>query len=319
MLFGIDIGGTNIKFGFVDDDGIIVEKHSVATKAHEGRNAVIDRIVSIASELADTAATMNPSAAVNRDTGLPIGICVPGIVDPLSRHVLKPPNLQGWDDVHLGEIVESGTGRRVTATVENDANAAALAEYHLGAGKGHADFLYITLGTGIGGGVILNGRLYTGPHGEAGEIGHTVIDWRASYAGRTPSYRTGVLEELAGNAGIVRRYVDATGRVDVKDVETIAAMAKNGDEAAKKILEETGTIVGLGICSAFAVLGLHRAVVGGGVSKSDVIMNSIVKTVRERAIPTIARDATVVRAHFLDDAGLVGSAMLNRLSLPLHS
>lgn len=317
MLYGIDVGGTNIKYGIVDEDGTIIEKHSVPTKAHEGRDSVISRIIAIANELA------------TGQSQFAIGVAVPGIVDPATRHVHSPPNLPGWDNVPLGDLIraslhrspqgEGPGGRPVRVIVENDANAAALAEYYLGAGRGQKDFLYVTLGTGIGGGIILNGKLYTGPRGEAGEVGHTVVDWRAGYAGRSPSFRTGILEELAGNAGIVRRYVDATGRVDITDVETISAMGSNGDDDAIKNLEETGMIVGLGICSAFAVLGLRYAVIGGGVSMSDIIMKAIGKTVRERAIPTIARDATVVRAQFADDAGLVGAAILNRLSLPLHS
>lgn len=314
MLYGIDVGGTNIKYGIVDEDGTIIEKHSIPTKAYEGRDAVIRRIIAVANELA------------TGHSQFALGVAVPGIVDPATRHVHSPPNLPGWDDVPLGDLIIRQRGREVErheaevrVIVENDANAAALAEYYFGAGRGQQDLLYVTLGTGIGGGVIQNGKLYTGPHGEAGEVGHTVIDWRAGYAGRSPSFRTGVLEELAGNAGIVRRYVDATGRVDITDVETISAMGSNGDDAATKNLEETGRIVGLGICSAFAVLGVHHAVIGGGVSNSDIIMKAIGKTVRERAIPTIARDATVVRAQFADDAGLVGAAILNRLSLPLHS
>ena len=302
-FLGIDVGGTNIKYGVVAEDATIVEKKSIATKAFEGRDAVIKRIVEIIKNVAP--GTVAPGT---------VGICVPGIVDPKTRHILSPPNLPGWDDVALADIVREATG--VNVVVENDANAAALAELHYGAGRGMSDFVYVTLGTGIGGGVIANGALYVGPHGEAGEIGHIIIDHRAAPLSGAKTFRTGVLEELAGNAGLVRRFLAHSGRTDITDVEAIAKLAAQGNEDASVILEETGTLIGLGICTAMATLGMRNAIIGGGMANSDLIINAARKTVAERALPTIARHSKVVRAQYLDDAGLVGAAMLNRLSLP---
>jgi glucokinase len=281
MLSGIDIGGTSIKYGFVEADGTIVEQHQVPTLAHEGREAVLARIVDIARTL-----------ALDRPSNRAIGIGVPGVVDPVTRHVQSPPNLPGWDDVPLQQIVADAVGVRVT--VENDANAGAIAELRAGAGKGLTDFLYITLGTGVGGGVVIGGSLYTGPHGDAGEVGHLHIE---------PGT---VLEKVIGRVGILKRY----GAGDTIDVSDIDQRAVAGEQQAIDVLTETGRLLGIGLCSALAVLGLRTVIVGGGISRSTIILDTARETVRTHAIPTIARTATIVPAHFLHDAGLVGAAML---------
>lgn len=283
MLLGIDVGGTFIKYGMVMPDGTIVEQHQTPTHAEQGRDALVARIIRIAKDLTE------------RNPGAPIGIGVPGVVDPTTKHVQSPPNLPGWDSVPLQSIVSESLGVRVV--VENDANAGAIAELRAGAGKSLTNFLYITLGTGVGGGIIIDGALYTGPHGDAGEVGHIYI----------PSESGPVaLEHVIGRMGILQRYGGGP-EVDVADIDIRASL---GEERAVQVMSDTGELLGMGLCSMLAILGVRTVLVGGGISRSQLILETARATVRTRAIPTIARSAQIIPAHFLNDAGLVGAAML---------
>ena len=283
MLLGIDVGGTSIKYGLVHATGQIAEQWSVPTQASDGLEAVLDRIVAAGRHL------------LNRNPGAPIGIGVPGVVDPHTKHVQSPPNLPGWDSVPLQSIVSESLGVRVV--VENDANAGAIAELRAGAGKSLTNFLYITLGTGVGGGIIIDRSLYTGPHGDAGEVGHIYI----------PSESGPVaLEHVIGRLGILQRYGGGP-EVDVADIDIRASL---GEERAVQVMSDTGELLGMGLCSMLAILGVRTVLVGGGISRSQLILETARATVRTRAIPTIAQSAQIIPAHFLNDAGLVGAAML---------
>ena len=281
----IDVGGTGIKYGVVDAAGVTVWEASIPTMAEEGREAVVGRICDVVREIEDR----SPDVAA-------IGLGVPGIVDPDTKHVQAPPNLPGWDDVDLLSRLRQVTTRPVD--LENDANAAALAEALMGAGVNEPNFLYATLGTGIGGGIILNGKLYRGPHGDAGEIGHIIMDAWAKEGARDPrAFRTAVLEDYVGNAGIVMLAREAG-----HDVQSVAEI---NDE---NILREAGRVIGIGMCTAMAVLGLRVLIIGGGVSQAPYIIETIRATIQHRAIPTIAANATVLPAKFGAHAGLVGAA-----------
>ena len=282
---GIDVGGTGIKYGVVDASGHTIWEESIPTLAEQGRPAVVERICDVVR----TIEVRSPDIAA-------IGLGVPGIVDPDTKHVQAPPNLPGWDDVDLLSSIRQVTSKPVD--LENDANAAALAEALMGAGVDEPNFLYATLGTGIGGGVILNGALYRGPHGDAGEIGHIIMDAWAREGARDPrAFRTAVLEDYVGNAGIVQM-----ARLAGSDVHSVAEIT---DEI---ILREAGRVIGIGMCTAMAVLGLRVLVVGGGVSQAPYIIDTIRQTVQRRAIPTIAANAKVLPARFGSHAGLVGAA-----------
>lgn len=286
---GIDVGGTGIKYGVVDEKGQTVWEESVPTQAEEGRDAVVERICGIVRRIQQRSQDV-----------LSVGLGVPGIVDPETKHVQAPPNLPGWDDVDLLASIRQATSKPVD--LENDANAAALAEAHMGAGTEHPNFLYATLGTGIGGGIILGGRLYRGPHGDAGEIGHIIMDAWAREGARDPRpFRTAVLEDHVGNAGIVQMARQAG-----HDVHSVAEIT---DE---NVLREAGRVIGLGMCTAMAVLGMRVLIVGGGVSQAPYIIESIEQTIKHRAIPTIAAHAVVLPARFGAHAGLVGAAAVGR-------
>ena len=269
----------------VNSDGTIIEKHSIPTLAHEGRDSVLQRIIRVAREI------NSPSEA--------LGLGFPSVVH--KGVVFSPYNMPGWDEVPLQDILEKELG--VNVVVENDANAAALAEARLGAGRNHKDFLYVTLGTGVGGGIIVDGELYRGPFGDAGEIGRGVF------------YKGAPIEEFIGTKGIAGRYgnkgVRESGSTGVTEVATIDARARDGEPLAKKVLEETGYALGLGLCTALAVLGMRVVVLGGGISRSDIVVEAARKAVRENAIATIAEVALVQRARFVEDTGLIGASLVS--------
>lgn len=287
MTGAIDIGGTNIKYGVVRALGEIEWERSTPTLALEGRDAVISRLRNVVVEIQQQSPEISS-----------IGIGVPGVVNPSTMRVQSPPNLPGWDNVDLIAALESA----LPISIENDANAAALGEAMFGAGRGVADFLYVTLGTGIGGGVILNGELYRGPHGDAGEVGHIILDaWAREGARDARLFRTGVMEDYVGIQGILRMAhehgEDATNVMQISNTS---------------ILVEAGRLIGVGLCSALAVLGLRTVIIGGGIAQAPYVFESISETMHRRAIPTIASTLLVVRAHFGHKAGLIGAAAVGR-------
>ena len=175
----------------------------------------------------------------------------------------------------------------------------------MGSGVGYPDFLYVTLGTGIGGGVILGGELYRGPHGDAGEVGHIILDaWAREGALDPRPFRTGVMEEYVGIQGILRM-----AKEQGEDVENVRRIQNDA------VFKEAGRLIGLGLCSALAVLGLRVVILGGGVAQAPFILESIRTTMERYAIPTIARSLTVLPARFGSQAGLIGAAAVGRAAV----
>lgn len=308
---GIDVGGTSVKCAIVSADGSILHHREIPTLADEGRDATVHRIVKLAQEV--IALDVSVSG---------IGVGVPGIVDPHTQLVQCPPNLPGWEAVPLGDVIAAATQKPVL--VQNDANAAALAELTLGAGRDVKNFLYVTLGTGIGGGIIIDGRVYAGPYGDAGEIGHIIIDHQAIPSAwmleHNKAFRAGTVEELVGRPGLLKRWQDIRSRHDSSvdasaDVIDIQHGADQGDTLAVEFLTQAGVMLGTALASALAVLGMHVIVIGGGISNATTLVRAAVDTMKRRAIPTIARDLDVRIARFHADAGVVGAAMLHYQSL----
>ena len=286
---GLDIGGTSIKYGVVTEDGQVLWHHSMPTAAVEGRDAVIARCCDAVRAILERSPDI-----------IAIGVGVPGVVDPVTKVVQAPPNLPGWDSVDLRGALQQVTSLPID--VENDANAAALGEALMGAGVDHPNFLYATLGTGIGGGVIVNHALYRGAHGDAGEIGHIIMN---AWDPEDPRpFRTGVLEEYAGISGIV-----AMAQREGEEVENVSRIRNDA------VLREAGRIIGLGMCSALAVLGMRVVIIGGGVAQAPFIIDTIRSTITHRAIPTIAASVVVIPARFGSQAGLIGAAAVGKAVL----
>lgn len=315
MYAGIDIGGTNIKYGVVSNTGEILFQDSHPTNALRGKDALIADIQSVIKNLHHQFSDV-----------LSIGVGFPSVVNPKDGCVYYPPNLPGWGIVPLVQLLQDVS--TVPVAVDNDANVAALAESEFGAGKNTSHFLYITLGTGVGGGIIINGRIYTGEKGGAGEVGHIIIDINdeptptMQQAGR--SFRAGTLEERLGRMGLIAlakmymaNYPDSILHTyKPLDVEHISIAVGQSDTCAIECIAYAGKILGLGIASALALLDMRIVVVGGGISNSHhLFLDTALTTLRERALPTISSEVEIRKAHFSHNAGMVGAAILGKRKL----
>jgi len=306
MYAGIDIGGTSIKYGIVSATGEIVQQSSTPTNAQSGKDAVIEQLQAIVKKLAAEAQS--------------IGVGFPSVVNPKDGCIYHPPNLPGWGIVPLVELLRSVSS--VPLTVDNDANVAGLAESELGAGKDASHFLYVTLGTGVGGCIIVENRIFTGERGGGGEVGYIVVDINATTQPGKQSFQTGTLEEMIGRHGLIRMakefaaahpesHLHHVSNLDVKD---ISESALRNDQAALECLKRAGTLLGLGLCSMLAILDMRVVVIGGGVSQSHPIFLDTARAVlKTRALPTIASEAEIRTAKFGSTAGLVGASMLGKL------
>ncbi|MEX0601814.1 MAG: ROK family protein, partial [Bacteroidota bacterium] len=309
LAVGVDLGGTTIKTGLVTTTGDILYQNSFDTQAQDGPGAVIRQIgLSVHDAL--------EHAAGGSVTG--IGIGSPGQVD--DRGVVKaPPNFKDFHAVPLSSEIESMFS--IPTKVENDANAAAIAEGRFGAGKPFADFLFVIWGTGVGGGIIMNHRIFRGPTGGAGEIGHISIDHRGAqcncgsvgcveaYVGqRYLSERTA--EKLKTNPG--SKILDLVGG-DLNRIEPlyISRAAEAGDPLAREILEEAGAMLGVAIGAVMNTLDFRISIIGGGVSSVGVfVFDAITESVRSHVMKPMRPDIRVLRAQLGNTAGILGAAGL---------
>ncbi|MGA1250000.1 MAG: ROK family protein, partial [Candidatus Kapaibacteriota bacterium] len=225
MFAGIDIGGTSIKYGVTTKDGTILFQDSIPTEPDKGPDHMVSRLQKLIHDISEVFPEL-----------MSFGIGFPSVVNPTDGCIYYPPNLPGWGIVPLVQLLQSAT--TLPVAIDNDANVAALAEAKLGAGKNASHFLYVTLGTGVGGGIIINHSIFTGERGGAGEIGHIII--RADdIPGDELPYRTGTLEHHIGRYGLIRMAKEYAAqhnnsmlhKYENVDVEDISHCADEGDEA----------------------------------------------------------------------------------------
>lgn len=313
MYAGIDVGGTTIKYGIVLDDGCIIFQHSLRTDAMRGKDAMMYDIQCIIRAMCQEYPSL-----------LSVGIGFPAVVNPKDGCVYHPANLPGWGIVPLTALLQEHSS--VPVIIDNDANVAALAECELGAGKNTSHFLYVTLGTGVGGGIIVNNRIYSGEQGGAGEIGHIIIDIHDEpndiMIEQKRLFRAGTLEERLGRLGIIatakkilhhypHSYLHQFG--ESLDVEHISLGIDHNDEAAIQCFTLSGHWLGLGLAGILAILDMHIVIVGGGISKAHpLLLDTVRNTLQNRSLPTIAQNVEVRTAHFSNNAGIVGAAMLGK-------
>jgi glucokinase len=309
MYIGIDLGGTNLKYGVIDSVGNILFQSSQSTNPNKGPADIIHSIKNQVKYLLNRF----PQTAS-------IGMGVPGIITD-DGIVLIAPNLQGWENLDL--LSEFKNDFDLPVAIDNDANTAALAELELGAGKSEKSFFYLTLGTGAGGSIILNRKLFRGTMGGAGEIGYIIIDACTELNNGRP-YRTGILEEYVGKnqiaalgMEIMKSYPDSLlFQYPRPDPYFISLCVDKNDEAAIKIFQKTGYYLGLGLASMMNLLDISLIIVGGGISLAHpLLIESALETIRQRAIPTIAGRAEIRKAFFSKDAGIVGAALLGKMSI----
>ncbi|HET8667495.1 MAG TPA: ROK family protein [Terriglobales bacterium] len=266
FAIGVDLGGTNLRIAAVDEEGRLLEKVTTGTQVSRGRDAVITEMTAAIQELA---AKFKGSSSF-----LGAGIGVPGIIDKRTGMLRESPNLPGWDDYPVRDDIEKRL--KTPVVLENDANAAALGENWLGAAKGMDDMCMITLGTGVGGGIVQGGRIWHGMTGMAGELGHITIDPDGPRCG-CGSY--GCVEVYASATAIVRMAREAIEAGKAPELAKLAAgpnvefsakainnLALQGDKPAQQIFDKVGWALGILLADLVNAFNLHMYVIGGGVS-----------------------------------------------------
>lgn len=315
LFIGFDIGGTNFKAGTLH---VQQDMQQISTKLTN---------VEYVSSQADAGFDDSYRNLVNficsyieNSSKNTIGIGFPSVVTD-SGHIPIAPNMPGWRNVPLKEKLRldlrQKTGREIEVLIENDANVAALAEMQLGNASGLKSFIYITLGTGIGGSIIYERRLIKGTTFSAGEIGHTIID-RIAPINKDASYRRGVFESYAGKRAVLERYIEsiegkadsakALEKIEIKD---IFDRALEGEEAAKKVIDVYIQDLAIGFASAINLLGIPYLVIGGGISNSLLdYWEELTDNVREKLLPSNKDPLKIVHAYFQKDSGLIGAALM---------
>jgi glucokinase len=244
-----------------------------------------------------------------------VGIGAPGPVDPKTGIVESPPNLPGWKKVNLRKILQKKLKCKVM--LENDANLAALAEGRQGAGKGVKNFVYITVSTGIGGGIVIDGEIYKGECGAAGEVGHFIVDQTGNRCG---CGNLGCLEAMASGLAMRKMAIKrlneryskilelVDGDLEKVDAAIIAQAAKSGDALAKEIIGEIVEILAKGIAGIVNILNPKLVIIGGGLSNmGPLLFAPLNKLVKKHSLPAAARAVTVVKAKLGDQAGVIGA------------
>jgi glucokinase len=301
MFIGLDVGGTYLKAARIDRDGRILDR----------RHEPIAR-ASIA-ELLDQLDRAIQGLDAGRTSA--VGVGVPGIVEHNGR-VRAAPNLPILDGQVIAGELWTRTGR--PTFLENDANAAALAEAWLGAGGGTENLLFVSLGTGVGGGVVLGGHVWAGRSGYAGELGHIQVEQDGpacgcgsrgcveTFAG-APAWARLAEEKLAGGR-------DSALRGMTLDPSVIAQAAREGDSVASEVVDDVARALGIGIAATLLLLNIERVVIGGGVSAAGpVLLDAVVRHVQQRTFPQVFADTQVRLAELGSEAGVIGAARVAML------
>lgn len=309
MIIGIDLGGTNIKSGLLDRDNNLVYSSSRPTGS--GLDQIVNNLRDVIEELTSMAKTEYSEQIEG------VGIGVPGVVNKGLDHVFKCTNL-GWFDIPLRELLEKGTS--VPIFIDNDANLAALAELYTGALKGSDTGLLLTLGTGIGGGLIINGKPYRGSNGLGMEIGHMVIGenfYNCSCG------KNGCFETFSSATALVQYYKkslkdngsDSDFDVEAKD---IFEKAKDGDELSMKAVDRTATYLATGIVNIINTIDPGVIALGGGMAAKDgYLLNMTIEKVTENLFVKGFPSAKIVLASSGNQAGTIGAALLVKEELKL--
>lgn len=297
MIIGIDLGGTNLKLALIGRGLGIKSKCLLRTARFLQKDDLISGIVESVHRIIETNGLMK-----NQIMG--IGIGLPGPVDAAHGLVHFFPNIPGWKDVRLKTILQKEINLPVC--VDNDANLMALAEHSIGAARGARNALCITLGTGVGGGLICEGKLYRGSAYAAGEIGHVPLNEKGP---RCNCGGTACLEAYIGN----RRILTAARASFGKGVtlEKLSVLAQQGNKKAIKLWKAVGRHLGIALTGAVNLLNLDVIVIGGGVANAgSILFNEVRAAIKERAMSVQARHVRIVKAKLGNDAGVLGAAIL---------
>lgn len=308
VFVGIDLGGTEIKAAALTDGGKVLEHRSVGTRGREGRDAVMGRLAGIV----EWAQELAPDGLAGA------GVAIPGVLDMQSGRVEMMTNLtHDWNGFPLRDAMEDRTG--TPTSVMNDVRAATLGEQVWGGGKPYSDFICIAIGTGIGGGLVLDGRLYMGTRGAAGEIGHITVVTEGGYQCNCGNH--GCLETVAAAPALTRaarEAIDAgddllgtlAGSIEPAPHQIVQA-AERGSESANRILSHAGQMTGQALAGLVVTLNPQAIVVGGGVAKAgDLLLEPIRREIKRRTtlLSPERGGVEVVQSPLGGEAGAIGAA-----------
>ena len=305
VVIGVDLGGTNLRTALLSEDGDILDKRKEASHASDGWKKVVARLIDNISRQREIAVKQGLFVTA-------VGVGAPGIIKMDKGVVVKSPNFPDWNNLPLKEELEKVL--QIPVVIENDANAAALGEQWRGAGHGIGSMILLTLGTGVGGGIVLNDKIWHGADGMAGEIGHMTIfpDGRPCSCGNI-----GCLEMYASARGIVKSYCEALETTNPKACSDPAAItseivyreARAGNERAIRVMNEMGRLLGIGIANLINIFNPEMIVIGGGVKDAwNLFINATNQEIMRRAFQVPAERTNIVPSLLGDDAGMVGAA-----------
>jgi glucokinase len=301
IAIGIDFGGTSVKPGVVSGSRIIARAEPIPTRQYESAESLLAAVFQQIAVLRDR----HPEVCA-------LGAGLPGIIDGLNGRVRELSNVPGWQDIPLAALLRERTG--LPSIIENDANAMAYAEWRFGAGRDRPNVICMTLGTGVGGGLILDGKLFRGSQLGAGEIGQMIIEPKG-LPGRYGNF--GALEKYVGNRQIAGRAQEAYAAAGIsRALEELTPLllekaALTGDQIAAQLWNEIGFEIGIMLTNIVWLLNPDRIVIGGGVAKAGpLLFEPIKRTIRERTSGVFHEHLEVVPAELGNDGGIIGSAAL---------
>ena len=310
---GIDVGGTNVKIALVDKSGKIIYSNSVPTYAKMGYEYTVNNIKQAIKDL------MKETNTTAKDID-GIGFDFPGQVDYKTGVVKLAPNIPGWVNVPIAQMIEEEF--HIPTRIDNDVRCAALGEMKFGAGQGCENFVCITVGTGIGSGLVVNGQLVRGASNAAGEIGHIKLQMKDGLICGCGD--TGCLEAYASGPSIVamaQDYIKGGKSTKFREMAAaeggeitpymVAKAAEAGDPVAKRIFAIVGEYIGIGMTSVINLLNPEKVIIGGGVAEAgDLLLDPIRKTIKERAMVVAGSAVEIVPAQLGNSAGVIGASML---------
>ena len=309
MKIGIDVGGTNVKIALVDGNGNIAYSNTAPTHAEMGLNYTIENIKQAIRDLITESRVENLEG---------IGFDFPGQIDYKNGVVKLAPNIPGWVDIPIAKIIEDEF--HVPVKIDNDVHCAALGELKYGAGQGCENFICMTVGTGIGSGIVLDGKLIRGATNVAGELGHIKLSMHDGELCGCGDY--GCLEAYASGPSIVKMaqdYIMGGKSTKYKEMAAggeitpyiVSEAAKQGDPVAQRIFTKTGEYIGFGLVSVINLLNPEKVIIGGGVAGAgDILFDPIRKVIKERAMKVAGSAVEIVPAKLGNNAGVIGASLL---------
>lgn len=298
-VIGVDLGASKVACALVSPENQPVARTRIETRALDGPFVVADRVAESVRELLAQAPA---DVRIER-----VGVCSPGPLDHLAGMIYDPPNLTGWRDVPFAAMLAERLGLEVY--LEHDAKASAIAEFHLGAGRGAQNMALIIIGTGVGAAIILDGEVYRGPTNSAGEIGHITVDLNGPIC---TCGSNGCVEAYAGGPAIMRSYAYSTRR-RVESAREVAQAAEEGDPIAIRVFQDAGRAVGAAVATLAMLMDVDTFVLFGSVVKAgELLLAPARAAVPKYSFQSVSQRVRLIACELGDDAGVLGAALVAR-------